>query len=161
MTSKSRKLLLILSATACLATSCGGGKIDHDPDMDVDPSKHDDITLTTYFPNFGCDDRKVKDGFLAKELQSLTTYNVQFNQLPENSADTEINKLLSMHEPVDMLKCAPTVFNNYVASGSGYFTNLTPLVERTTEIIRACKKIVRYGVCTQYRTIFRSFYFTY
>ena len=90
-------------------TSCG--TIDISPDLTVDVSDHDHITLKTYFPNFGCPNQKIKKGWLANEIIRQTGYNVEFNQFSP-SMDTEVNKFLNTQEPIDMLKVGSTIFNN-------------------------------------------------
>lgn len=126
--------LVLVGASAGLA-ACGGGSGSRPssgeiPGINVDPDDHNEkgIELCCYFPNFGASNDKVQNGVLANLIRETTTYKVQFNQLSESAADTEINNLLSMKEPVDMLKCAPTVFNNYVTGG--YFTDLTPFLSQ-------------------------------
>lgn len=110
-------------------TSCG--TIDISPDLTVDVSDHDHITLKTYFPNFGCPNQKIKKGWLANEIIKQTGYNVEFNQFSP-SMDTEVNKFLNTQEPIDMLKVGSTIFNNYVTLD--YFTDLTDVIEKYANI---------------------------
>lgn len=124
----SLKVLAILSCTAAISACFGGTALDPKPDLNVDVSQHSDIKINAYFPAFGCDAKKVSDGFLANQIREMTTYQVDFHQLSESGGDTEVNKLLSTKEPVDMLKCAPTLFNSYVTDG--YFTDLTDVIEK-------------------------------
>lgn len=111
-------------------TGCGG--IDITPDLNVDVSNHDDITLKAYFPNFGCSNQKVERGWLAKEIIRQTGYNVNFKQFSP-SMDTEVNKFLNTQEPIDMMKVGGTMFNNYVTLG--YYTDLTDVIEKYANIV--------------------------
>lgn len=116
---------LIVGVMASMLASCG--TVNPDADLSVDVENHSDITLKTMFPNFGCTNEKVREGWLGKAIERYTTYNVDYNQFSE-AADTEANKYLNTKEPIDMMKITPTIFNNYVTYG--YFTDLTDVIEK-------------------------------
>ena len=129
-----RKLKIpFLTTLVALMTSLSGcGAVSIDPDLTIDVSNHDDITLKTYFPNFGCANQKIKRGWLGQEIIRQTGYNVEFNQFSA-SMDTEVNKFLNTREPIDMLKVGGTIFNNYVTLG--YFTDLTDVIEKYANVV--------------------------
>ena len=126
------KIPFIASMVALLSVMSSCSTVDIKPDLNVDVNNHADIVLNTYFPNFGCQNQKIKKGWLAKEIIRQTGYNVEFNQF-SSSMDTEVNKFLNTREPIDMMKVGGTIFNNYVTLG--YFTDLTDVIEKYANVV--------------------------
>lgn len=126
------KIPFITSFMVFMLSLTGCGAIDITPDLNVDVSNHDDITLKAYFPNFGVSNQKVEKGWLAKEIIRQTGYNVEFKQFSP-SMDTEVNMFLNTREPIDMMKVGGTMFNNYVTLG--YYTDLTDVIEKYANIV--------------------------
>ena len=126
------KVPFITSLVALMSMVTGCGLADNKPDLNVDVSSHDDITLKTYFPNFGVQNKKIRDGWLANAIREQTGYKVDFNQF-STSMDTEVNKFLNTREPIDMMKVGGTIFNNYVTNG--YFTDLTDVIEKYGDVV--------------------------
>ena len=128
---KKKKLFLsfaVFLSLSGLLFSCGPA-LDPNPDWGIDVSNtKDGITLNTYFPAFGQSNSKVQSGYIATQIKEKTGYEVNFNQLSEGSADTQVQAMLTGKEAVDVLKLTPTLFNNYVTDG--YFTDLTDGLEK-------------------------------
>lgn len=122
-----KKLITLLPTVTVLALAGCGKAIDPKPDLNVDVENHSDITLKTYFPNFGVSNKKVKEGWLGRAIEQYTTYNIEYNQFSD-AMDTEANGFLNTKEPIDMMKVTSTVFNNYVTSG--YYTDLTDVIAK-------------------------------
>lgn len=119
-----------LVALSAIMTGCGG-MADNMPDLNVDVTQHDHITLDAYFPNFGCNNQKIEKGWLSKAIVKKAGYNVNFKQFSP-SMDVEVNKYLNTREPIDMMKVGGTIFNNYVTLG--YFTDLTDVIEKYANV---------------------------
>lgn len=127
------KVPFITSMVAMMALISGcGGMADNSPDLNVDVTNREGITLEAYFPNFGCSNTKIRKGWLSKEIVRQTGYNVNFNQF-SGSMDVEVNKFLNTREPIDMMKVGGTMFNNYVTRG--YFTDLTDVIEKYANVV--------------------------
>lgn len=129
---KKFKIPFLTSLMTIMLSLTGCGAIDITPDLNVDVSNHDGITLKAYFPNFGCSNQKVERGWLAKEIVKQTGYDVSFKQF-STSMDTEVNKFLNTREPIDMMKVGGTMFNNYVTLG--YYTDLTDVIEKYANVV--------------------------
>lgn len=121
------KLIFPLLSLVGILSLTGCHSIDPTPDLNVDVEDHSSITLKTYFPEFGASNKKIREGWLGRAIESYTTYNVEYNQF-SSAMDTEVNGLLNTKQPIDMMKVTGTVFNNYVVSG--FFTDLTDVIEK-------------------------------
>lgn len=120
---KKRFLLVGLTTFTSLLASCGGS-IDPNASLSVDLSKK--IDLVTYFPASGKSNDFFNNSYIPQKLKEITGYKVTYNQTTDLGADTQIGNMLIGKDPINMMKIAPTLFNNYVTQG--YFTDLTEII---------------------------------